>query len=73
MDMKAVFAGNDAHTILESCERGEDAAQETYEDALEIATDFPTDVKIQIEMQKKSLKASHDLIRKYRDSYVVVK
>ena len=73
MDMKAAFTGNDAHAILESCERGEDATQETYEDAMEIAKEFPADVKIQIEIQKKSLKASHDLIRKYRNSYIAVK
>ena len=31
MDVKAMFTGNDRHTILSSCEGGEDAAQKAYQ------------------------------------------
>jgi uncharacterized protein (TIGR02284 family) len=34
MDIKATFTGHDRTSVLESCEYGEDAAQEAYDDAL---------------------------------------
>ncbi len=35
MDLKAIFTGHGLKTILENCYFGEDAAQKTYEAALE--------------------------------------
>ncbi len=35
MDVKAVFTGENRHTILSNCEEGEDAVQSAYKKALE--------------------------------------
>src|SRR4249919_976197 len=35
MDVKAVFTGENRHTVLSNCEAGEDAAQKAYKKALE--------------------------------------
>jgi uncharacterized protein (TIGR02284 family) len=65
MDVKAVFTGNDRHTVLANCERGEDAAQKAYKDALE--EDMPAYIRTTLEAQKQMLKASHDKIKALRD------
>lgn len=67
MDIKATFTGHDRESVLESCEYGEDAAQEAYDDALAADADIPTDVRQIITSQKASLLESHNLIKKYRD------
>jgi len=35
MDVKNTFTGDDRHSVLESCEGGEDAALKAYKDALD--------------------------------------
>jgi uncharacterized protein (TIGR02284 family) len=65
MDVKAVFTGNDKYTVLANCERGEDAAQKAYKDALE--EDMPGYIRTTLEAQKQMLKASHDKIKALRD------
>jgi len=65
MDVKAVFTGNDRYTVLANCERGEDAAQKAYKDALE--EDMPGYIRSTLEAQKQMLKASHDKIKALRD------
>ena len=35
IDIKATFGGSDRHSILEECERGEDAIKKAYKDALQ--------------------------------------
>lgn len=66
MDVKALFTGHDRHSILESCEFGEDAAQAAYRTALEDET-LPSYLKTLIQDQKNSLKLSHDQIKVLRD------
>ena len=63
--------GNDRHSILASCEFGEDAAQKSYRQALE--QDLPADVRTAIARQQAALKASHDKIRHLRDIEAVNK
>ena len=65
MDVKAVFTGNDRYTVLANCERGEDAAQKAYKDALE--EDMPGYIRTTLEAQKQMLKVSHDKIKALRD------
>ncbi|TDE12860.1 ferritin-like domain-containing protein [Dyadobacter psychrotolerans] len=72
MDIKATFTGHDRTSVLESCEYGEDAAQEAYEDALATDADLSVEIRQLITDQKASLKESHDLIKKYRDMHQAV-
>ena len=72
MDIKATFTGHDRTSVLESCEYGEDAAQEAYEDALATDANLPTNIRQIITDQKSSLRESHDLIKKYRDLHQAV-
>lgn len=72
MDIKATFTGHDRQSILESCEYGEDAAQEAYDDALASDAEIPVDIRQLITDQKASLLSSHNLIKKYRDAHKAV-
>ena len=67
MDVKAVFTGHDRHTILANCERGEDAAQHAYNDALN-DNNVPAYIRTLLTGQKQTLKASHDKIKALRDA-----
>ncbi|HEX6224824.1 MAG TPA: PA2169 family four-helix-bundle protein [Chryseolinea sp.] len=67
MDVKAVFTGHDRHTVLANCERGEDAAQNAYKDALN-EKNVPAYIRTMLEEQKQTLKASHDKIKVLRDA-----
>lgn len=67
MDVKAVFTGHDRHAVLANCERGEDAAQSAYKDALE-DHNLPAYIRTMLEAQKSILKASHDRIKALRDA-----
>ena len=72
MDIKATFTGHNRTSVLESCEYGEDAAQEAYEDALSTDADLSVDIRQLITTQKAALKKSHDVIKKYRDMHQAV-
>jgi uncharacterized protein (TIGR02284 family) len=67
MDVKAVFTGHDRKSILASCERGEDAAQSAYKDALN-DEELPAFLWETINRQKLTLKAAHDEIKALRDA-----
>lgn len=69
MDVKAVFTGKGRHSVLASCEFGEDAAQKAYDEALKSDAPLPAEVRQLIINQKTSLKASHDTIKQYRDMH----
>ncbi|TLU94134.1 ferritin-like domain-containing protein [Dyadobacter sediminis] len=72
MDIKATFTGHDRTSALESCEYGEDAAQEAYDDALATSVDLPVHVRQLIANQKAELLESHNLIKKYRDLHQLI-
>lgn len=67
MDVKSAFSAEERTSVLELCEFGEDAAQKAYEAALASDADMSTEVRQMITGQQKSLKTSHDVIKKYRD------
>jgi uncharacterized protein (TIGR02284 family) len=69
MDLKATFTGSDRTAILDSCEFGEDAAQRAYDSALQSAEQLGSEFTELITEQQRSLKISHDLIKKYRDAH----
>ena len=66
MDVKALFSGKDRHTILSTCESGEDAAQKAYKTALE-SEHLPAFLRELITSQQQVLKQSHDEIKTLRD------
>jgi uncharacterized protein (TIGR02284 family) len=67
MDFKTTFSGNDRKSILEACEYGEDAAQKSYEAALDADAEFTAEEREVIEDQKMSLNESHNYIKSLRD------
>ncbi len=69
MEVKNTFTGHDRHSLLASCEYGEDAAQKAYSEALR--EDIPAYLRELIAEQQKSLKGSHDEIRSFRDQALV--
>lgn len=66
MDVRAVFTGHDRHTVLANCERGEDAAQNAYKDALK--EKVPAYIHTMLSEQKQTLRASHDKVKALRDA-----
>ena len=70
MDVKTIFTGASREAVLNNCEFGEDAAQKAYEMALETEGLSTNDRSI-ISEQKSELRASHDQIKRLRDSAVI--
>lgn len=68
MDVKAAFTGNDRHTILDSCEFGEDKALETYESVLEGNSDLTAEQTQLVSQQQTALRADHDRVKALRDA-----
>lgn len=67
IDIKATFGGNDRHSILAECERGEDAIKKAYKDALQ-ENDLGTEVREALLKQQDGITASHDAIKALRDA-----
>ncbi len=67
MDFKAALTGKDRKAILSSCEFGEDAAHEVYEDVMKASIGLPADIMQMITSQKSALRQDHDEIKKLRD------
>ena len=68
MDFKAALTGKNRKAILSSCEFGEDAAQDTYEDVLKDGVELPGEISALISNQKSQLREDHDRVKKLRDS-----
>jgi len=69
MGVKSILTAGGKRTILSSCEAGEAAVQNAYEEALN-SNALPPEVKILIKKQQSVLKASHNAIRELRDRVV---
>ena len=67
IDIKQAITGKDRHTILQSCEWGEDQILHTYKDTLQNET-LSSDVKMVVQRQESQLQESHDMIKALRDS-----
>ena len=67
IDVKATFTGNDRHSVLAECERGEDAIKKAYKDALE-ENNLPDDVRSMLLSEQSSVVAGHNKIKALRDS-----
>ena len=71
MDVKAALTGKDRKTILNSCEFGEDAAKDTYEQALKNnAENLSTEQQTMLQAQHTLLVADHNKIKAIRDALV---
>ena len=64
--MKGTVGANSDLSILESCERGEDAAVAQYRKALK--ENLPADVRAVVERQAEGAQRNHDQIRDLRDT-----
>lgn len=69
MDIKSTFTDSDRHSILASCEFGEDAAQRAYDSALASTELADADARELITTQQLALKKSHELIKQQRDAH----
>jgi uncharacterized protein (TIGR02284 family) len=65
INIKSSIAGMDDHALLDACERGEDAAKESYEAALDEA--LPGDVRLVVENQYREVRANHERVKELRD------
>lgn len=61
MNIKSAITGKDDGAIISECERGEDSAVQSYEDALNTA--LPANVESIVEEQYQQVKNAHDQIR----------
>lgn len=68
IDIKASFGGDGRHSILEECERGEDAIKKAYRDALQ-ENDLGESVRSVLLSQQEGINASHDSIKALRDAH----
>ncbi|MEO6148578.1 MAG: PA2169 family four-helix-bundle protein [Mucilaginibacter sp.] len=69
LDIKATFSGHDRKSILEECERGEDAIKKAYRDALK-EEGLSGDIIAVIAKQQQKINEGHDRIKALRDSAV---
>ena len=67
MDVKSTFEWDSKTSVLELCEFGEEAAQNSYKESLASADEMADGTRELIMAQKKRLKESHDLIKTKRD------
>ena len=67
LEVKSTFTGNDLESILNECERGEDAIKAAYRSALEDSSELPYEVVQLITGQQQGINEGHDLIKSLRD------
>jgi uncharacterized protein (TIGR02284 family) len=70
LDVKATFSGHDRKSILEECERGEDAIKKAYRDALTEDNGLTAQHSQLIATQQILINEGHDSIKALRDSQV---
>ena len=69
MDLKVTFSSNPNYSLLDICEKGEDAMMKIYHDALKHSdTLAPEDVSL-LTGQQEIVTKTHDLIKTKRDQY----
>ena len=68
LDVKATFTGHDRHSILEECERGEDAIKKAYREALSPDNGLSPQFSQLVALQQEAINEGHDSIKALRDS-----
>lgn len=71
IDIKGTLTGRDDKAILNECERGEDSAVHTFEDALK-DQGLPTNLRTLIDRQFRQVKQVHDRVKQMRDAQSAV-
>ena len=71
MDVKATVTGKSRKVILDSCVFGEEAAIETYQEALGQEEDLTSDQHMMVAEQLLSIKMDYDKVKKVRDLIAV--
>ena len=66
VNVKSTITGMDEAAVLAECERGEDVAKRTYEEAL--AKNLPADVRTIVERQYQGVRQHHDRVRQARNT-----
>jgi uncharacterized protein (TIGR02284 family) len=67
LDVKATFTGHNRKSILEECERGEDAIKKAYRDALASDSDLTPEFAKIVSRQQEEIIAAHNQIKALRD------
>jgi uncharacterized protein (TIGR02284 family) len=65
INIREALQGNDESAVLNECERGEDSAVDSYQDALKQA--LPSDVMSIVERQYMQIREAHDRIKSLRN------
>ena len=61
VDVRSAITGKSEAQVLAECERGEDVAKESYQDALK--KDLPADIRAIVERQYQGVLQHHDTVR----------
>ena len=69
MEVRAIFTGNNRHTILANCEAIEDATKKAYHSALEHEA-LPAYIRDLLVQQEETLRSNHEEIKALRDQFV---
>jgi len=67
MEVKKAVTGGDPHSILASCEFGEDEALKAYDDALK-SDDLNSELRELLHRQRLTIREGHDQVKQLRDS-----
>jgi len=67
MNLKSAITGKDDEAIVAECERGENAAVERYEKALD--NELPTDIRLLVEKQYRGTLQNRDRIRELHRNF----
>ena len=70
MEIKEALSADNSKAVLQSCERGEDAALSTYKNVLEASEGAPVDAGLtdMLGRQKAGIRAMHDKVKALRDA-----
>jgi uncharacterized protein (TIGR02284 family) len=68
MDVKDALTTNQRKTVLASCERGEDAAVNTYRNILKSSDELDNNLIGLVTMQSRDIEKAHDQIKTLRDN-----
>ena len=69
MDVKAALTDADRKKIIASCETGEDAALQAYDEVMKSDTPFSETQRSMIARQRTALQGDHDKIKSMRDAF----